>query len=351
MTEKSFIMLVLTLTLFGLLITALINYVVNPTAEFKHRIVPPIVQVSREEKTRLLRSFIKRNGNPRIVILGSSRSMEVRAYKIRHYLEIMTGQNWPAFHFGLDSANIEDYYASLRFILDEGAKPEILLIAQDFRNFNPSRGIDPRLFATPELYKYLNEREYKVSRGENLDRYKKLLSARQVANSIKSIVWLLTYNPPSPDFDDLGDLIDKSVRFKPLSDAEARKLAAESFEDEDRFRGYDAISTMRIQLLEEVFDLARQNGITVITWLTTVHPAQYSEIRRNNHINAIYMNLIRKENEIADRFPNVSFINMMNPSTVPCEKSDFKDLTHYSSKCADTLVIKYLIPNVVTRLQ
>jgi hypothetical protein len=207
------------------------------------------------------------------------------------------------------------------------------------------------LFATPELYKYLNEREYKVSRGENLDRYKKLLSARQVANSIKSIVWLLTYNPPSPDFDDLGDLIDKSVRFKPLSDAEARKLAAESFEDEDRFRGYDAISTMRIQLLEEVFDLARQNGITVITWLTTVHPAQYSEIRRNNHINAIYMNLIRKENEIADRFPNVSFINMMNPSTVPCEKSDFKDLTHYSSKCADTLVIKYLIPNVVTRLQ
>jgi hypothetical protein len=328
---------------------AALNYIVNPIAEFSHELIPPIVQLSRKEKIRHFYNYIKQYGSPKIIVLGSSRSMMLKAKKISEKMETVKNENWPVFHFALNSATVEDYYAVLRFVLDNTpSPPELLLIAQDFRVFNPDMPIDIRILSTPKLYNYLIEAGHEIPVMKNLERFKKLFSADYTLNSINALNLFLKGNIYEDTFDRNGDYKIEITSNYYIDETIVQKLLIQNLEEGGNLYHYNFLEEKRLLLLEEIYRLAKKNNIYVITWLTTVHPAQFKQIFHESSLKLVYKKLIEREKQLAARYDIVIFQDIMNPEVVNCDETNFyKDLTHYSEKCAEIILNNYLFPLMI----
>ena len=87
---------------------------------------------------------------PRLLVLGSSRSMKIQP----SYLRALTGS--PAFNAGVSSATPQDAWAFVNFLHDRfrGAHQRVLWLV-DVEMFRP-RPLDPGLLATPALARYFS---------------------------------------------------------------------------------------------------------------------------------------------------------------------------------------------------
>ena len=76
-------------------------------------------------KTRRLEEMIQTEGPPQILILGSSRSLQMKPALIR----AITGKK--TFNYSLSAGKILDSLAQLRYAIKIGAKPEMLILNID----------------------------------------------------------------------------------------------------------------------------------------------------------------------------------------------------------------------------
>lgn len=154
------------------------NYIVNPLDLYPWHVFEPMVRSSRVTKVRMLSE--NSGPGPEAVVIGSSRAMEIAPALLTR----LTGLR--AFNFATDSARAEDYYANVRWLVeDRGVKPQVLIIGADVEAFHNHAVSDERLLAIPALAKYLRHGE--VSQGW-ADRLRRLVSKQQTQMTALSLI-------------------------------------------------------------------------------------------------------------------------------------------------------------------
>ncbi len=108
------------------LVVIALNWLGNGSGCFVSPLCPSLTD--RAWKTRRIEEIVHTDGAPQVLILGSSRLMQMRPSQV----QAITGKR--CFNYCVVSANILDYVTLFRHALAIGAKPEILVV--DIRRFD-----------------------------------------------------------------------------------------------------------------------------------------------------------------------------------------------------------------------
>jgi hypothetical protein len=243
-----------------LVATAVTNVVVDPFARFGTGLVEPVVRSSRRDKTELA---TQRPAPDQVVILGSSRAMSADPEFVRQ----RTGKR--AFNAAVNSARTEDYLAMLRFVLQHGWAPHIVVLGLDIEAFHNGRGFDDEFLAVSELNRHidvpLRTRVPEVPLGQ-----------QESVSSLLALQHAIFRRPPAATS-------YRSDGFLVYDQAE-RQLAAGTFDLEGtlassareyvaRFGGYSALSAPRVGYFRELLALCQTRGIQLLVFVTVLHPS------------------------------------------------------------------------------
>lgn len=116
----------------GVLASAIVvNVLGNANGLFPSPLFPPLAE--RAWKTRRLDEAVQEGRPPKIIVLGSSRVMQIEP----QYLQAITGKT--AFNYGVSTATPTDYLTQLRYLLKIGCKPDMVLLGVDESAFHDER--------------------------------------------------------------------------------------------------------------------------------------------------------------------------------------------------------------------
>lgn len=107
-----------------------VNFYANQNGVFPSTHTPSLAD--RAWKTRRVQEAIRRKRAPEVLVMGSSRMMQVQP----PYVEAITGKR--TFNYGCTAAGPTDYLTQLRFVLANGHRPKMLIVGLD--DFAFSRG-------------------------------------------------------------------------------------------------------------------------------------------------------------------------------------------------------------------
>jgi hypothetical protein len=99
------------------------NILGNETGFFPSPLHPS--SSDRSWKTRRLDERIAAGRAPQVLVMGSSRMMQVQPA----YVEALTGKT--TFNYGVSAATPVDFITQLRYVLRIGAKPEVVIVGVD----------------------------------------------------------------------------------------------------------------------------------------------------------------------------------------------------------------------------
>lgn len=248
---------------------ATLNLLVNPLNLYSARLLPPRGANIRAQKVELLQRSPPRL---RALILGSSRSMKLAPTLV----ESLTGLQ--AFNGAVSAAVAEDHYALLRYAVGRLERPITLVVL----------GLDVEAFqeddyditqVSPELFEYLGRDRLWEARK----RMASLVGMHQTRLSIKTL-WLALHGrllePPwyfEPD-GRISPAVWEVQRATPGWDLrdQLRKTASWYI---GRYSRFPRLSPGRRDVFEATLRYAREQGITVIVFVTTLHPDVASAIR------------------------------------------------------------------------
>jgi hypothetical protein len=255
----------------GLISLAAFNFIINPMDYYPPRIVPPAVWDARDIKTRLLSTV---RPKPRILILGSSRAMKLDPALVTQ----ITGE--PAFNATVESAMAEDYYAMLRYAVEQkGIDPKLVIIGIDLESFHNHTATDGRLLMSGSLRRYLKGENRKIPWKE----FTMLFTASQTYYSIVCLQHALSGVPPeeSTRFDSNGYLHYvkwEAERQTGHYDLEGKfeKTRADYISRFDRFTG---VSPDRLDYLRRTLEYCRAHHIAVRLYITPISPGLAESLR------------------------------------------------------------------------
>lgn len=265
--KRSVVAFLITLVASLSLIAAL-NYVVNPLGNFSTHYLPPMVWNGRGEK---ITALAHEEPKPKVLIFGSSHAWAVSPATVTR----LTGL--PAFNAGVSVGMTEDYYALLRYAVEQvHVQPELVLIALDVESLNNGKPVDPRTQKTAELRSYLP----KTGFSERVARLKPLLAMQTTKLSLRSLRFAMRGRNGTPP-DDLytvgahGDThlttVEKSLATGKTT--RAQEIQATMAIYGPRWENFTALSPMRFAYLQRTLDYCRQRHIRVVVFLTPLHPA------------------------------------------------------------------------------
>jgi hypothetical protein len=255
-----------------------INVLGNGTKLFPSPGFPPATCI-RAWKARRAAQLARSADPPRAFVLGSSRVFSLQESAVR----AVTGL--PAFNFGVSVGCPVDFLAHLRFVLQAGLRPKTIVIGLDELAFgdNPEADIyDMQLVTHAGVFDELALRD----RAPIVVRILKTLSLKTTADSARNLWRRWRHHGPyyAPDDDSAaGDLEGTHDPDWDAMPAEKRREElAQGIERLTKFWGKyldrpDKIEGMRptarrMQLFEQLLDLAASNGIEVRVALLPVHP-------------------------------------------------------------------------------
>ena len=311
---------------------------INPEGDFRDGLLAPIVIDAREWKMSQLSSPAQRAGIDALV-LGSSRSMQLGP-------ELDARYGVHAYNLGVDSAHAEDYLALYRWAKGVGIRPRVLAIGLDLEALDDSDRVDERYARNPELVGALGDRSELQQRvdalGTELQKYKRMFTTWYLADTARSVqVHVLSKDVP-PEIEALG--LDGVVRY-PRWDAER---AAGTFDLErsiadclplydDRFRDMHGLSAWRLGLLEQLFSEARTDGVSVVVWLTPLHPRTVGRLTSTT----AYARLVRSAaDEVARLAPRYGarWRDLSDPATFDATADGWYDCAHLDASNLKRLV-------------
>lgn len=250
-----------------LVLIAAANFLVNPLDLYPPHLFEPAVRSSRVTKVRLIRDAGEIR--PEAIVLGSSRSMQVAPATITR----LTGLR--AFNFANDSALAEDYYAALRFLVEDARiTPRLLIIGVDVEAFHNRVAPDERLLAIPALSKYL---QYGEAARAQVDLLRRLVSRQQTQATARSVVRASLRRDRTPVLWHFEE--DGYLRYDDLERERAdgrfsldRHIQDSVVEYLSRFAGFSALSDRRKAYFTATLEYARSRRIPTIIFLTPLHP-------------------------------------------------------------------------------
>lgn len=311
-----------------------VNVIVDPYNEFGHRALPrPLVEESRLEKIRL---FEIAKHNPSLVILGSSRVMEIDP----------SLNDTPGFNMGVNSALPEDFLALVTWLETNRSIPKEMWIGIDFDAFNGNIPTDPRLVSTPPLYALIRDlpevarlRNRQVRRNIIDSFWRKYLSRRMFLDTLKTIAVNLSNLPKHSDFmangllerrSDLRKRAEQGWKFEATQEVLAPYLA-------EKFTGYDRLSPNRIAILERALRILARHDVRVTLLLTPYHPALRRHIEQDPNLR-MRMAEVRALMIGLARTYNARFFDATDIATIPCSVDEFWDAVHLMPECTAHLM-------------
>ncbi len=105
-----------------------LNVKMNPRQTFPSAVRPP--RTDRSGHCRELENLVAAGKPPQVIVLGSSRTMQIRPF----HIEKITGKR--TFNFGVGGATPLDALTQLRYAIAAGAKPEMVIAGVDQDGFN-----------------------------------------------------------------------------------------------------------------------------------------------------------------------------------------------------------------------
>lgn len=330
---RSFTRTFFVLIALGLFALATFNFLVNPMDYYPPRIIPPAVWDAREIKTRLLGELRPR---PRVLILGSSRSMKIDPSLVQR----LTGL--PAFNASVESAMTEDDYAMLRYAVEQkGIAPRLVLIGIDIEAFHNHRAADGRLLMSGALRRYLKGERRRIPWKE----FTMLFTASQTYYSAACVQHALSGRKRelNASFDSNGYLhYDKWEAERRTGHYDLKGKFPKTLADYiDRFDRYTEISSERLDYLRKTLDYCRARHIEFRLFITTVSPAlaealrPYGYFQRRQEVLSAMQHLVRPGERLYDFSDIQSFGG---------DPNDFYDGAHIDEHNAALLTERLLAP-------
>ena len=267
------------LSLVGCLsIAVLINLVGDGTALFPSPGFPPSTCI-RAWKARRLARLARTPGTPRVLVMGSSRVFSLREADVQE----LTGLS--AFNFGVSVGCPVDAVAQLRYALDAGVKPELIVLGVDELAFgeNPEADhYDMQLVTNSGLFRELDLRD----RIPILVRALKTISLKSTTASMRNLWRRVRLGETFPEGQELPEAELEGAHpsdWEALSESDRRERLQAGIREKVAFWGRyldrpDKIEGMRptsrkLRLFEDFVKLAAQHDIRVDVALLPVHPS------------------------------------------------------------------------------
>jgi hypothetical protein len=243
--------------------------VINPRGYFNVNIFPVVTLDSRQAKMKLFASFnISRPVDG--LILGSSRAMKISGSELTNQL----GQRF--FNFSVDSAEAEDYLAIYRWVRSQDPRLKTLVIALDVEALHDDDQLDGRLKSNADLMRVLGDRGQRpplcTELQDALDRLKEVFSRHYATDMAQSILLHVGSGVTPLVTFDVDGFLHYLAWERPSTLSLHARVAASREEYDRRFRSMTSLSNKRRDLLEQLLQDAGHNGITVVLWITPIHP-------------------------------------------------------------------------------
>jgi len=259
---RGFVRGFLALLVAALLLIGGMNLLVNPMGIYPPRLLPPVTWNTRAIKPELLE---KADPKPQVLILGSSRSMEIAPSQV----QTLTG--WPAFNGSVDAAMAEDYYLMLRYAVERaGVTPKLVILGVDVEAFHNRLPVEDRVMETNAFRGLLPEHDFSAWK-----KFCKLFVAQQAHLSLRSLRVQITGHAPQRNYFDPDGYLHyaeyEQERASGHYDLNA-KVQRDLAQYVERTAGYTAISGERRRYLEDTLKYCHDRDIQVVMWVTPLGP-------------------------------------------------------------------------------
>lgn len=311
------------------------NALADPLDLYPWQIVPPVVMAERDEKARLISEAEER---PEILVLGSSRSMKLRPALIQQ----VSGR--VAFNASVYSARAEDWYAMLRFTLEQGVTPKYVLLGVDLEAFHNRVPPDSRLLRSEILSPYLSERESVAERVKAL--LFDSVSLQNLRHSWKSLTQRFREPVPARTAFEA----DGYLRYLLWEDQIRRGSFVPDYDGSveeylNRYAGFTELSPERKLYFEKLLVLAKENGVQIIAFQTPLHQRTMDSLKRHRQYDRLEAELQAFMESLAGQHRNLRFLDLSDVTVFGGDPADFYDGAHMGEQNADLLVL-YLLKAV-----
>jgi len=321
---------------------ATLSYVVNPLGIYSTHYFSPMVWNGRGEKVAALAT---EDPKPQILVFGSSRVWTISPAKLTE----LTGM--PSFNAGVSVAMAEDYYALLRYAVEQAnIQPKLVIIGLDVEALHNTRPVDARSQDVPELRPYLP--------GGGIDavesRLKSLVTAQSVQLSIRSLRLSRrgkTDAPADPLYT-VGPHGDTR-----LAGMERRLSTGDSTRDKElhdaiptfqkRYDNYTALSPVRLNYLRETLEYCAQKHIKAIVYVTPMSEKMTAQLESRGY-SARLQDLRNQVAPIAQA-NGATFLDYSNISAFGGSEEGFLDGAHRDQAAGNIMVAHLLKDAAVTQ--
>lgn len=238
------------------------NFLVNPMGLYPPHLLEPVTWNMRAIKPAMLE---KAEPKPQVLILGSSRSMQIAPAEVQK----LTGL--PTFNAAVESAMAEDDYAMLRYAVERaGIAPKLVILGVDVEAFHNRLPVEDSALETDAFRGILPGHGFSAWK-----KFYKLFVVQQTRLSLRSLrVQLTGHFPQHYTFDADGYLHyteyeqERATGHYDLDTKIQREIA----QYVGRTAGYSAISPERRAYLEKLLQYCHDRRIKVVIWVTPLGP-------------------------------------------------------------------------------
>ena len=255
-----------------LVLGSVLNLWVNPFRLYGAEVFDPATSNGRLQKYTLLR---EQSPPPTTVILGSSRVMTMDPVDVTALLP------GPCFNFGVASAVAEDYYASLRLVVEDASAPvEHVILGIDHSALHPHVPVMYEARYFPRYGGYIDGDDGGPPLWQ--DRLAMLISAEQIEESLNVLRRTVKRTLKSPKIELAADGHAVQV-------AREKAIAAGEFNLERTLSkrvlhhpsyslhigSFTEPSPWRLEYIARLLDYCDERGIQVHAYVTPLHPRQW----------------------------------------------------------------------------
>jgi hypothetical protein len=320
---------------------AALSYVVNPLGIYPTHWFSPMVWNGRGEKVAALST---ENPKPQILIFGSSRVWTIAPAKLTE----LTGM--PSFNAGVSVAMTEDYYALLRYAVEQARiEPKLVIIGLDVEALHNTRPVDSRSQDVPELRPYLP--------GGGLDaaesRLKSLVTAQSVQLSIRSLHLAnrgKSDTPPDPLYT-VGPHGDTRMAGMERRIANGESSRAKELHDEiptfqKRYDNYTALSPVRLDYLRRTLEYCAQRHIKAIVYITPMSKGMQAALESRGYP-ARLQDILNQVPPLA-KANGAAFVDYSNTESFGGSEDAFLDGIHRDQSAGAIMVTRLLKDTGIT---
>ena len=292
-----------------LVAVAILNFVVDPYAQYAPDVCEPLVQTSRAQKVQLLSEM---HPAPDGLILGSSRVMKLEP----DFFEQAIGGRF--FNAGMNHAKPEDYLAMLRHYQSTfGRNPKYIVVGIDVNAFSDINKTDARLLSNKELMEHIAA---SVPLSDRFQRWRELFSWQQTKMSVTSLRTRHSEEEPPVESFRRDGLIVYHQREREFAEGTYDFDGALDYtkrEYAQLFLGYDRLSKRRCDLFLDFVSECNRSDCQLMVFVTPMHPelidyvsksTTYAE-RKSELLTFVNQHIANRDSKHSIRFADLSEIS------------------------------------------